>query len=348
MTTPLLAQELSSTSRLGLPAILRSTDGDSDPIKIALGRRLFFDARLSGDGSISCSSCHVPEKAFTDGRALAQGIRGQRGTRNTPTILNAAFFESQFWDGRRKTLEEQAADPFTNALEHGLTDHATLLRTIKSDERYVREFQLAFSANRSAISLAHVTQAIAAFERTLIAGDSPFDRYFYAAEKDALSDSAKRGLELFQGRAACASCHIIGERHATLTDNRFHSLGVGYKQIESTLAATVTSTARLSDAALIQRIGTDAHIAELGRFVVTRRPEDIGKFKTPGLRNVALTAPYMHDGSVATLEEAVELEVYYRSLEANRPLILTPREKLDLVEFLKSLTSPEAKTLLQH
>jgi cytochrome c peroxidase len=190
-----------------------------------------------------------------------------------------------------------------------------------------------------------VTAALAAFERTLLVGDSPFDRYLYGGDGKALSATAVRGLELFRGRAQCAKCHLIGEHEALLTDNLYHSVGVGLRWVQPHLAQATTRIVRETPAVLDQLIGADAEVAALGRFVVTKQPRDIGSFRTPSLRNVALTAPYMHDGSTATLEEALELELYYRSVELQKPLILTPAEKADLVAFLRSLTSPTATSI---
>ncbi|MBJ7312916.1 cytochrome-c peroxidase [Rugamonas sp. CCM 8940] len=339
--------------QLGLPALPAAPS----PAMASLGRTLFFDKRLSADGKISCASCHQPERAFIDGKALAQGIGGRLGTRNTPTLLNAAFNTSQFWDGRRVTLEEQALDPFVQPREHGLSNHGALLDRLRRDSAYVKAFRAAFPGNAEsnaetnaaskagAIRIQHVGQALASFERTLSAAGSPFDRFRYQGEESALAPAAKRGLLLFQGRAQCASCHVIGPEHAIFTDNQFHGLSVGLSRIAQRLPALTTGLVQMrkQGKALDQAVLSDEDVAELGRFAVTLQPADIGKFRTPSLRNVALTAPYMHDGSIATLEEAVELEIYYRSAESGHPLILTPLEKADLLEFLRALDSPAAR-----
>lgn len=343
----LLAGE--SSARLsGLPPL--AAVADDTPQRIALGRTLFFDPRLSGDGRISCASCHQPERAFSDGEALAKGIGGRHGTRNAPSLLNAAYNASQFWDGRQPTLEAQALDPFSNAREHGLAGEAALLAIVRADPAYARQFRQAFGADADGITAARIGQAIASFERTLVAGNSPFDRYYYRQELAALSPSARRGLALFQGAARCAACHRIGDDGALFSDNDFHSLSVGLQRIAPRLPVLTTRLARLREQSekLGDHVLSEEDVAELGRFALTLKPADIGKFRTPSLRNVTLTAPYMHDGSVATLEEAVELEIYYRSAEAGYPLILTPLEKQDLVEFLKALNSPEASRPPAH
>lgn len=211
---------------------------------------------------------------------------------------------------------------------------------------YPALFREVFGLAAADIRPAHVGQALAAYERTLVAGNSPFDRYAYGHDKTALTPSAVRGLELFRGRANCVACHSIDATSALFTDNRFHSLSVGMAGLSDRLPALTTAIARAKEAGgSLDRLVLDAQdVANLGRFVHTLEPADIGKFRTPSLRNAALTAPYMHDGSVATLREAVELEIYYRGAEAGRPLVLTPREKDDLVAFLEALTSPDALT----
>jgi cytochrome c peroxidase len=324
---------------LGLPPLPVIHENPQTPQKVALGRRLFFDTRLSANGEVACSTCHQPERAFTDTRAVAQGIAGRQGTRNTPTVINAAFNVSQFWDGRRASIEEQAGDPFINPLEHGLADHRALLALVAADPGYVGEFKGAFGVTENAITMERLAMAIASFVRTLIAGDSAFDRYFYGGDPSALSDAAKRGFALFRGRAQCAMCHTIGEHHATFNDDRFHSVGVGLRRIAERLSSLATRVAQLPKAEIDSLIGRDPEVAALGRFSVTRDPSDIGKFKTPSLRNVAVTGPYMHDGSVVTLADAIDHELYYRGHVLGRPLILTPAEKADLSTFLQSLTS---------
>src|SRR6185437_16355536 len=310
-------------ARLGLPPASFTADS---PARIALGQRVFFDKRLSSDGTISCASCHIPERAFSDGRTVARGVRELLGTRNTPSLWNVAFATSLFWDGRRPTLEEQATDPLLNPREHGLATTTVLLTTVRQDDTYGRDFMGAFNVRPDEIAVTHVVTVLAAFERALVAGDSPFDRYLYGHDRNALSPAAIRGLNLFRGRAQCNTCHVIGEHYALLTDNLYHSVGEGLGQVLPHLAQTTTRIANQAPAVLDHLIGSDPEVAALGRFVVTRQPRDIGSFKTPSLRNVALTAPYMHDGNTRTLEEALELELYYRGIELHAPLILTPAE----------------------
>ncbi|KQZ26372.1 cytochrome-c peroxidase [Duganella sp. Root1480D1] len=327
----------------GLPSN-SGEQAQQSPSLIALGKQLFFDKRLSANGTISCASCHMPEKAFTDGKALAIGINEQVGTRNTPSLLNAKFNTSFFWDGRRDTLENQALDPILNPREHGLTDLDSLLNAIQIDSVYSKLFASAFPEGSAEASAKKVSYAIAAYERTLVAADSPFDRFYYGGNQSAISAAAKRGLKLFQGSAKCVTCHSFDRQSALFTDNEFHQLGVGITRIANELPELTKRIVKLKEQnlSLDSSILHDIKLAELGRFAVTMRPLDIGRFRTPSLRNVALTAPYMHDGSIPTLPEAVELELYYRSTEIGYPLILTPAEKEDLVQFLESLNSPAA------
>ncbi|HID28612.1 MAG TPA: c-type cytochrome, partial [Desulfobacterales bacterium] len=246
------------------------------------------------------------------------------------------------------SLEEQAKGPFINPVEHGLKDHEPILEVIRGDVRYRKAFKEVFGVDANQITIDHVVKAIAAFERTVISGDSPFDRYLYGGDKNAMSPAAIRGLELFRTKARCQDCHTIGQTSATFTDNKFHNLGVGFAVIEPKLFEIVEKvrTAKSMNKKIDEDVLTKREMSELGRFVVTLDLEDIGRFKTPTLRNVAVTGPYMHDGSIETLEEVIEL--YDQGGEENpmldsgiKPLNLTEREKADLVEFMKALTSPE-------
>jgi cytochrome c peroxidase len=333
---------------LGLPPVPIPADNPQTPEKIALGERLFMEKRFSGDGTVACANCHDPEKAFADGLPVAVGIRNQKGTRHAPTVINAAYYEDQFWDGRRPSLEEQAKDPFLNPVEHGLTSHDQIVEVVRGDPSYVAAFEEVFGVQAADITIDHVVQAIAAFERTVVSGDSPFDRYLYGGDQTAMNEAAIRGLETYRTKARCQDCHKIDQTFATFTDNDFHNLGVGFKRIQDKfmpLAAKLRKDRKPMEE-IDGAILSDPELSELGRFVVTLRPSDIGRFKTPTLRNIAVTAPYMHDGSQKTLEEVIDF--YNQGGEKNpvldsgiRPLNLTDQEKADLVEFLKALTSPQ-------
>lgn len=336
---------------LGLPPLITPADNPTTAAKIALGKTLFFDKRLSADGTIRCATCHDARRAFTDGNAVSKGIRGARGTRNAPSLLNVAYATTLFWDGRRASLEDQARDPFINPVEHGFRSADAVARVVRGDARYRAAFRRAFAITPTQITIAPIVQAIASFERSLLTGNAPFDRYFYGGQAQALSDSARRGFELFRGRARCVSCHSIQTNSALFTDNAFHVSVIGRYRVDKRLGDLATQVVRArgqtapgspvsqtSSAALDKLILTRPEISELGRFVVTLNPRDIGRFKTPSLRNVAVTGPYMHDGSMTNLRDVVELELYGHGPD-KRPIILTPDEKSDLVAFLGALTS---------
>ncbi len=332
---------------LGLPEVPVPADNPQNPAKIELGKQLFFDTRLSADGTVSCASCHQPQRAFTDGRPTAVGIGGQVGPRNAPTVLNAAYATSLFHDGRAATLEDQALGPLTNPIEHGLPDLQPVLALLRRDPDYRRLFRQAFGIAPEQAEPGHVGKAIASYERTLVCGDSPFDRYLYGGEENALSESAKRGLRIFRRKGNCANCHEIGLNDALFTDNRFYNLGVGFARLKPRFARFVDAYKRAARGEKIDPAAVygPRERAELGRFLVTGQVADIGKFRTPTLRNISLTGPYMHDGSQKTLADVVEY--YDRGGEPNPfldpaiyPLHLTQAEKNDLVAFLRSLANP--------
>jgi cytochrome c peroxidase len=288
---------------------------------------------------VRCASCHVPEKAYTDGRVVAIGVHGQAGTRNAPSLLNiAAANESAFfWDGRRTALEQAVLDPLTNPLEMGLHDQAELRQRVAQNGAYHTAFAQAFP-DGSEITSNKVGAALAAYVRSLRPPESAFDRFLHGNHA-TLNPRAQLGLALFQGKAGCVECHRLEGSSPVLTDHAYHRTGVGLDGITANLPALTEGViARsLQGSAIGDRVAMHADEAQLGRFNVTQDPADIGLFRTPSLRGVAHTAPYMHDGSVATLEDAIDREVYYRSLQAGRPLNLSVEERLDLAEFLRSL-----------
>ena len=342
LTGLLYSLNLSANPNLGLPTLNIPADNPQTLEKIALGKQLFNDKRFSADGTISCASCHHPDKAFTDGLPVAKGIKGQLGTRNAPTVLNAAFYQTLFLDGRANSLENQALGPFVTPIEHGLDSHQAIVDVVQKDSTYTQQFSKVFAVQANSINIGHVVKAIASYERTLISGDSPFDRYLYGRDHSVLSDSAERGLGLFKNKGNCVTCHEISWNNALFTDNRFYNIGVGFNRLTPVLDEFISS--------INQGISSDGfplaalQRSELGRFSVTKQVADIGRFKTPTLRNIALTAPYMHDGSMLTLEEVVEH--YDKGGDKNKfidtkifPLHLTQQEKQDLVEFMKALAS---------
>ena len=327
---------------LGLPPLTIPNDNPQSIEKISLGKILFNDNRFSKDGTVSCASCHVVAKSYTDGLAVAKGINGQRGTRNSPTLVNAAFFNTLFLDGRVNSLEEQALGPLVNPIEHGLESHQLIVDVILNDTNYIQQFKKVFDIKKDEITIQHVSKAIASFERTLISGDSLFDRHLFGRDHSALSSSAERGLDVFKRNGNCVTCHEISWNNALFSDNRFYNIGVGFKNLTSILDQFIDdiNLGKTPEEIPI----TAGQRSELGRFNVTKDVKDIGKFKTPTLRNIALTAPYMHDGSFKTLEEVIEY--YDKGGDKNHfidskifPLHLTQQEKTDLLEFMKSLTS---------
>ena len=344
-----------SMDQVGFPVALTKSaiplGSPITPAVVSLGEKLFFDSRLSGDGTVSCATCHNPARAFTDGRPVSIGIGGRAGQRNAPTILNALYNKTQFWDGRVNTLEQQAALPITNPSEMGSASIGAAVSKIASDKDYHTQFMQAFGRPPNEQDM---LRAIATYERTLVSFDSPFD-HFIAGDKNAISESAKRGWELFNTKARCNLCHALTdkERDVTVfTDNDFHNIGIGI------IRHRVVPLAQRAERDLAQRRLQDIDQAAitretsvLGRFLVTKKQSDIASFKTADLRNVMVTGPYFHDGSQETLWDVMD---HYNKGDGRanpwldediQPLALTEPEIDDLVAFLASLTSPQYKVL---
>ncbi|QDU39452.1 Cytochrome c551 peroxidase precursor [Maioricimonas rarisocia] len=303
------ATTLNAAEPLGLKTVRHPKDNAPTPEKIQLGKQLYFDPRLSRDSTISCASCHDPQKGFSNGEQFATGVRGQVGGRNSPTVINAAFNRFQFWDGRAGSLEEQALGPIQNPIEMDMTLDEVVER-LNAIEGYRRQFQKVFGSD---VTPENIGRAIAAYERTILSGDAPYDRY-KDGDESALSEAAERGMKLFFGKANCSACHA----GANFTDNAFHNIGVGMDRDEP----------------------------DHGRFSISSLGGDTGSFKTPTLREIARTGPYMHDGSLKTLEEVVAY--YSRGGNPNPyldeelfPLNLTAEQQQDLVTFLKEGLSSE-------
>lgn len=285
-------------------AMVIPADNPLTPEKVALGRQLWFDNRLSGDGVHSCYGCHVCEKGLTDGLPKAIGANNKQLPRSSPTLWNIGYHKEFYWDGRSKTLEDQAMAAWTKANMGAKADE--IVKALNAIEGYKQQFQKVFGSDATP---ANVVQALAAFERTIISEDTAWDR-FRAGDNAALSESAKRGWQVFQN-AKCTNCHD----GVLLTDQQYHNVGIGMDQKEP----------------------------DAGRFTVTKKPEDTGAFKTPTLRDIAKSAPYFHDGSVASLEAAVD--VMLGGGKANEHLdkknlqkqTVTPEQRADLLAFLKSL-----------
>ncbi|QPK61517.1 c-type cytochrome [Methylomonas sp. LL1] len=343
-----------SNPLLGLPPVPVPANNPQTPAKIALGDKLFHDKRFSIDGTISCSSCHDGDKGFTDNLPVSIGHHGLRGTRNAPTVINAAFYKSQFWDGREPDLEGQSKGPFVNPVEAGLANHEPILQIVRSDPEYQAAFKQVFNAGGEQLSMDHVSKAIASFERSIVAGNSAFDRFYFKGDKSALTEQQHRGFQVFLAQGRCVSCHSIEQDHALFSDSRFHNIGVGINAIQGDVPrlAPAFLEAKAKGGDVDKMVLTDKKSSELGRFAVTDGFNDLGAFKTPTLRNIALTAPYMHDGSLKTLKEVV---IHYNNggvTPANaqvnaflsggiRPLNLSDAQIDDLVAFMDALTSEQ-------
>jgi cytochrome c peroxidase len=325
------------------------------PEKVALGDTLFNDKRFSATGDVACATCHDRAKGLTDSPLrTSQGIQKLTGTRNAPTVANAAYFASQFWDGRSPDLEDQSQHPFLNPVEMALPSHEPILQIVRTDPEYEQMFRKAFGKEPAQVAMMDVQQAIATFERTLVFGDSPFDRWYYGGDEAALSESAQRGFTVFLEQGRCVSCHTMEQSWATFTDNRFHNIGVGINNIQADIPrlAPAFLAAKAAGTDVDVKVLTDKKSSELGRFAITETLDELGAFKTSTLRNIAVTAPYMHDGSLATLRDVVDHYnnggVTNKDDKVNdflsggiRPLDLSEQQINDLVAFLESLTSPE-------
>ena len=301
---------------LGLPPVPIPPDNPPTEETIALGRRLFYDPQLSIDATISCASCHAPQFAFSDNHPVSDGVGGKLGTRHSLTVINSAYSSLQFWDGRAPSLEEQAKGPIANPVEmaHSLEG---VVKRLRADPKYPGLFKMAWGTDQ--ITIGMVVKSLASFERTVIAGDSPFDRFYYGHDSKALPSAAQRGLIVFISpkKGNCAVCHTIGKDSALFTDNKFHNLGVG--------------------------ADTRGNLNDLGRYNETKNDADMGAFKTPTLRNLANRGPYMHDGTFPTMKDTLahyigggnwnpHLDKEIHSLD-----VLTLDEREDLLEFLDSL-----------
>ena len=295
---------------LGLPAVMAPRDNPQTAPKIALGKQLYFDRRLSADNTVSCADCHNPARGFSNGEQFATGIKGQKGGRNSPTVINTAFQKFQFWDGRAGSLEQQALGPIANPIEMGLP-LPEMEKRLNAIPGYKALFKQVFGVDQ--IRADEVAKAIASYERTVLSGNSPYD-HFQQGEVEALSEQARAGMKLFFGKANCAACHS----GPNFTDNAFHNIG----------------------------IGMDRKDPDVGREAISKLEGDRGSFKTPTIRDIAKSGPYMHDGSLKTLAEVVEH--YDKGGTSNPwldeelfPLKLSADEKAALVKFMEEgLSSP--------
>ena len=321
------------------------------PAKIALGRALFFDRRLSADDKESCETCHDPEKGFTDQLPTSMGIHNQFGKRNAPTIINATFNILQFWDGREPTLEDQAKRPILNPIEMGMPDEKTVVDKLKAAPEYQKAFMEVFGHPPNYNDMA---KAITSFERTQVAFDSPFDK-FMEGDSKALDEQQTRGWSIFNGKGRCMSCHGVNPVQPMFSDNRFHNIGVSAhnKDFVGLARQGLKIIEQGGGAEQIDQLAIQTDMSELGRFLVTKQPHDIGAFRTMSLRNLLVTEPYFHDGSQATLWDTID---HYNKGGVQNPYLdggivplgLSEQEIDDLVAFLKSLTSPRYAEASEH
>jgi cytochrome c peroxidase len=342
-----------SLQQVGLPLDLTQAaippDNPQTPEKIALGQKLFFDGRLSADGSVACASCHNPERAFTDGKPTSVGIHGHVGQRNAPTVLNALYNRAQFWDGRAKTFEDQAALPIVNPIEMGQPNLDAAVARIAAIDEYQQAFERVFGRP---INGQDLVRAIASYERSLVSFNSPFDR-FIAGDKNVIDASAQRGWELFNTRARCNKCHALTETKQDPTlfmDYDFHNIGIGIiKHNVVALARQAEQLVNSGDSTAVDRAALQTDMSALGRFLISKKEADTASFKTPGLRNLLMTGPYFHDGSQETLWDVMD---HYNKGDGIKnpwldediqPLALSESEIDDVVALLASLTSDDYK-----
>lgn len=342
---------------LGLPPVPHPAENQPTRAKIELGRKLFFDRRLSINRTMSCAMCHIPEQGFAN-RELrtAVGVEGRSGRRNAPTILNVAYLDSLFVDGRDGALETQYIAPLTAPNEMANPSAGYVVALLRRLPDYDGPFERAFGAGPS---LDRIGKALAAYQRSLVAGGSPFDRWYYGGEAGALSEAEKRGFALFTGAAGCVACHRIGETTAIFTDQAFHDTGYGWWREQQRQNPPPEQRVEVAPGVVyalpwrtVASVGEEA-APDLGRYEVTLDPADRWKFRTPGLRNVALTPPYMHDGGLPDLMAVLRFyndggRPHSGQDAAIRPLDLGQRALEDLAAFLGALTSPEVPRLVEE
>ena len=344
---------------LGLPQVVLPVDNPITRKKIDLGRKLFFDRRLSINNTLSCAVCHIPEQGFTNNEiSTAVGVEGRSVLRNAPTLFNIAYQEHLFLDGREISLENQVWQPITARNEMAAPSIGYVIKKIRKIQDYDGLFEAAFD-NRGP-DIATIGFALASYQRTLLSGNSPFDRWFYGGQIDAISESAKNGFEVFSGKGQCIVCHRVQEDHALFVDHDFHNTGIGFAVSTGKSSATDNLTTRVQLAPgifadvpnqTILSVSRNRNTNDLGLYRITENPNDRWKFRTQTLRNIALTAPYMHNGQFNTLKEVIQF--YNEGGIPNellspfiRPLNLSESEISDLEEFLLTLTGSNVPDLV--
>lgn len=338
---------------LGLPGVPAPNDNPVTEEKIKLGKKLFYDRRLSINNTFSCAMCHIPEQGFSSNEmATAVGIEGRTVRRNSPTLYNVGYYQYLFHDGRENTLEQQVWSPLLAHNEMANPSIGYVIDKIKGLPEYQGLFESVF---KRPASMETIGQAIASYERTLNSADSSFDRWYFKQQKNALTPPAQQGYQLFVGKAQCSQCHILSSSHALFTDNQFHNTGIGYQNAMGTTAST--RKVQLAPGIFVEvdnnviNTVSDNSISDLGRYEVTQNPDDRWKYKTPSLRNINLTAPYMHDGSLATLEQVIRFYnqggIHNETLDKLiKPLNLSDQEINQLIAFLNALTGSNTQQLI--
>ncbi|WP_349431847.1 cytochrome c peroxidase [Methylomarinum sp. Ch1-1] len=338
---------------LGLPDVPVPADNPLTTEKIALGRKLFYDRRLSLNDTFSCAMCHIPEQGFSSNEmATAVGIEGRSVRRNSPTLYNAAYAPLLFHDGRESTLEQQVWSPLLAHNEMGNPSIGYVIDKINALPDYDGLFESIFDRKAG---METIGQAIASYERTLNSADSPFDRWYYGKQQNAIDAAAKRGFDLFNGKAGCSACHRVEKSHALFSDYRLHNTGIGYRDAMQKTPAK--QKIQLAPGVFVEvdsdtiKAVSESKPNDLGRYEISQNPDDSWKYKTPSLRNIALTAPYMHNGSLSSLKEV--LRFYNQGGIANenldpliKPLQLTDDEITDILAFLQTLTGGNVDELV--
>lgn len=350
-------KEKAQQSVLGLPEMQYPKDNPPTAKKIALGRKLFMDRRLSHNNTISCGMCHVPEQGFTSNElATAVGIEGRSHRRNSPTIYNVGYYQFLFHDGREFTLEDQVIGPMLAFNEMGNPSIGHVIEKIRHFEDYDGMFEAAFGG---AVDLKKVGKAIAAYERSFVSGNARFDQWHYGGDAATLTEQEVKGFEIFNGKGGCVACHTINEKTALFTDQSFHNTGIGWARNNRVMKKEYegdTFPVQLAPGVIVQvkhdylDTSSEKPQNDVGRFEITEDPKDSWKYKTPSLRNLVVSAPYMHDGSLTTLDDVVAF--YNKGGDDNpekdallKPLNLSSQEQSALVAFLKTLTGDNVKQL---
>jgi len=340
--------------QIGLPPLIVPTNNSLTKGKVLLGKKLFFDKRLSINNTLSCAMCHIPEQGFGSYELKTSvGLEGRSLKRNAPTLFNISYMDRLFHDSREANLEWQVWSPLLKKNEMGNPSFASVVSRLKNDKDYVTDFDKVFP--NEGISVENIGKAIASYERTLSSGSSRFDKWMYDGQKDVLTQDEVLGYKLFTGKAKCSSCHILQKKFSTFTDQKLHNTGIGYKNSMNTKqdkyrVQISPGEFTFIDSKIIDSVSRKQE-NDLGLYEITLDPKDRWKYRTPSLRNIALTKPYMHDGSLLTLEDVV---TFYNEGGFKNPLLspvlsplnLSDREQMQLVKFLTSLTGENINELV--